>query len=162
MSCLHRTALMSLVLLLIPIGSQAQQMIFEAAPGVTELGICDYLHNTMTCDEFHISNVPGAVTVGTKLELGGTLYLVEWLGPGYYLESGLVLELLGGKSAGLKNQRWIEVYPKQGRVHTSSSWHDSDRNKRLSVADTLTLEDGRTLRIRDVRLHVRASPVSPK
>ncbi|HEV7784494.1 MAG TPA: hypothetical protein VGQ28_04100 [Thermoanaerobaculia bacterium] len=156
----RRTLFVSLVLLLIPAASRAQQTIFEAQPGVTELGACDMLHSIHTCDSFHIET--SSVAVGTKLKLGGTLYLVEWMGPGYYLENGLVLELLGGASAELKNQRWFEVYPKQGRIHISSSWQDGDRNQRLSIADTLTLEDGRSLRIREVRLHVRASPAPPQ
>lgn len=156
MALQRRTLLMSLSLLLIPAASRAQQTIFEAPPGVSALTACDTLHNTLTCDSFHIEKP--AVAVGTKLKLGGKLYLVEWMGQGYYLENGLVLELLGGPSTELKNQRWFEVYPKQGRIHISSSWQDSDRNRRLSIADALTLEDGRSLRIREVRLHVRASP----
>lgn len=151
---------MILSLLLIPAVSGAQQTVFEAPPGVSSLTACDSLHNMLTCDSFHIEKP--AVAVGTKLKLGGTLYLVEWMGPGYYLENGLVLELLGGTSAELKNQRWFEVYPKPGRIHISSSWQDGDGNRRLSIADTLTLEDGRSLRIREVRLHVRASPAPPQ
>jgi hypothetical protein len=156
----RRALLMSLFLLLIPVASRCQQIVFEAQPGVTELTACDMLHNTVTCDSFHVEM--SSVAVGTKLTLGGTPYVVEWMGPGYYLESGLVLELLGGTSAELKNQRWFEVYPKQGRIHTTSFWQDGDRNRRLSVADTLTLEDGRILRIRDVRLHVRVRPATPQ
>jgi hypothetical protein len=152
----RRTFFVSLALLLIPVASRSQQLIFEAPPGVVELSACDTLHQVATSESFHLENI--SVAVGTKLSLGGASYVVDWMGPGYYLESGLVLELLGGTSAGLKNQRWFEVYPKQGRIHTSSSWQDGDRNRRLSVADTLTLEDGRTLRIRDVRLHLRVSP----
>ncbi|HEV7507465.1 MAG TPA: hypothetical protein VGS07_21450 [Thermoanaerobaculia bacterium] len=156
----RRTLFVSLALLLIPVASRAQQATFEASPGVTELSACDMLHNVHTCDSFHIEI--SSVAVGTRLTLGGTAYVVEWMGPGYYLESGLVLELLGGTSAGFKNQRWFEVSPHPGRIHISSSWGDGDRNRRLSVADTLTLEDGRASRIRDVRLQVRASPAPPK
>ncbi|HSS77189.1 MAG TPA: hypothetical protein VLV54_10640 [Thermoanaerobaculia bacterium] len=154
-----RIVFVSLAFLLIPVASRSQQAIFEAPPGVDELSACDFLHHVVTCDSFHIET--SSVAVGTKLNLGGTVYVVEWMGPGYYLESGLVLELMGEVSAGLKNQRWFEVYPKQGKIHISSSWQDGDRNQRLSIADTLTLEDGRALHIRDVRLHVRASP-APK
>lgn len=156
----RRTLLMTLFLLLIPAVSRAQQTVFEAPPGVSSLTVCDNLHNMLTCDSFHVEKP--SVAVGTKLKLGGTLYLVEWMGPGYYLENGLVLELLGEPSAGLKNQRWFEVYPKQGRIHISSSWQDGDGNRRLSAADILTLEDGRSQRIREVRLHVRASPAPPQ
>jgi hypothetical protein len=159
----HRRILFAaLSLLLIPAASRGQQTVFEAAPGVHSLAACDYLHKTVTCDSFHIEKSAAVVAVGTTLKLGGTLYLVDWMGPGYYLESGLVLELLGETSAELKNQRWFEVYPKQGRIHISSAWKDGDRNRQLSVADTLTLEDGRAQRIRDVRLHVRASPAPPQ
>ncbi len=157
----RRTLLVALSLLLIPAASRAQQTIFEAQPGITFLSACDTLHRTLTCESFHIDSAV-AVAVGTTLKLGGTFYLVEWMGPGYYLDSGLVLELLGTSSAELQNQRWLEVYPKQGRIHISSSWQDGDRNRHLSVADTLTLEDGRPVRIRDVRLHLRASPVPPQ
>jgi len=156
----RRILLLSLALLLISVASRAQQTVFEAPPGVSSLTACDYLHNNVTCETFHLENL--SVAVGTKLKLGGTLYLVEWMGPGYYLENGLVLELLGRASAELKNQRWLEVYPKPGRLHISSLWQDGDRDRRLSVADTLKLEDGRTLRIREVRLHVRASPATPQ
>jgi hypothetical protein len=156
----RRTLLISLSLLLIPAALRCQQIIFEAPPGVTELSACDTLHNSLTCDSFHVDKP--SVAVGTRLSLGGTVYVVEWMGPGYYLESGLVVELLGETSAELKGQHWLEVYPKQGRIHTTSSWQDGDRNRRLSVADTLTLEDGRVLRIRDVRLHVRVSPAPPQ
>lgn len=155
-----RTLAVSLALLLIPAVSRSQQAIFEAPPGVTSVSACDTLHNTVTCDSFHIEKAP--LFIGIRVTLGGIVYVVDWMGPGYYLESGLVLELLGGTSADLKNQRWLEVYPKQGRIHVSSAWQDGDRNQRLSVADTLTLEDGRALRIRDVRLHVRATPAPPR
>jgi hypothetical protein len=156
----RRTLFVSLALLLSSVASRAQQTVFEAPPGVSSLTACDSLHNTLTCDSFHIEKP--AVAVGMKLKLGGTLYLVEWMGPGYYLENGLVLELLGATSAELRNQRWFEVYPKQGKIHISSGWQDGDRNRQLSVADTVTLEDGRSLRIREVRLHVRASPAPPR
>jgi hypothetical protein len=154
------TLLAGLALLLLPAASRSQQIIFEAPPGVTELSACDSLHNTLTCDSFHIEKT--SVRLGTTLTLGGILYVVEWMGPGYYLESGLVLEQLGATSAGLKNQQWLEVYPKQGRIHVSRAWGDGDRNQRLSVADTLTLEDGRTLRIREMRLNLRVSPAPPQ
>jgi hypothetical protein len=155
-----RTILVSLAFLMVPAASRSEQLIFEASPGVSELSACDALHNTLTCDSFHVEKP--SVTIGTRLNLGGTLYIVEWMGPGYYLESGLVLEMLGGTVTGLRNQQWFEVYPKQGRIHTSRSWQDSDRNRRLSIADSLTLEDGRTLRIRDVRLNLRVVPASPQ
>src|SRR5258705_12019294 len=97
----RRTLLMSLSLLLIPVASRAQQTVFEAPPGVSSLSACDYLHNNLTCETFHLENL--SVAVGTKLKLGGTLYLVKWMGPGYYLDNGLVLELLGRTSAELRN-----------------------------------------------------------
>jgi hypothetical protein len=156
----RRILFVSLTLLLSPVASRAQQTTFEAPPGVSALSFCDKLHSLSTCDTFHIET--SSVAVGTKLTLGGTRYVVEWIGPGYYLESGLVLELLGKSPTGLKNQRWFEVYPHPGRIHISGSWGDGDRNRQLSVADTLTLEDGRASRIREVRLHVRASPAPPQ
>src|ERR1700742_1713536 len=109
MAFLRRTVLVSLTFLLLPAASRGQQIVFEAPPGVTELSMCDTLHNTLTCDSFHVDK--SSVTVGIHITLGGTLYAVEWMGPGYYLESGLVLEQLGGTSSGLRNQQWFEVYP---------------------------------------------------
>lgn len=156
----RRIILVSLTLLLLPVASWCQQIVFEAPPGVTELSACDTLHSTLTCDSFHVDK--SSVTVGIHITLGGTLYLVEWMGPGYYLESGLVLEKLGRTTSGLRNQQWFEVYPKQGRIHVSRAWGDADHDQQLSVADTLTLEDGKTLRIREVRLNLRLSPVPPQ
>jgi hypothetical protein len=152
----HLACLVSFALLLLAAAARSQQMVLEAAPGVEVLGYCDSLHNVSTCGSFHM--VQTAVTLGATVRLGGKPYLVDWMGLGFYLDSGVILEPLGEMSADLKSQRWLEVHPQPGRLHLSSSWQDGDHNRKLSASDTLTLEDGRAVRVRDVRLHLRVSP----
>ena len=145
-----------------PVAFAAGPEIFEVMdPGASAIGYCQTLHRTADCSTFHVQGV--TVTVeGTLLDLDGRPYLVEWTGPGYYLESGMVLQPLGETKAGLGGQRWLEVSPEQGKVHTSRVWKDEDGNRVLSASDTLTLGTGKalkTLKVKDVRLHVRASPL---
>ncbi len=136
--------------------------VFEVMnPGAEAIGYCQTLHRTADCSTFHVQGLTVSPK-GTVLDLDGQPYLVEWTGPGYYLESGIVLQPLGEAKAGLGGQRWLEILPDLGRVHTSSAWKDQDGNRALSVSDTLTLVDGKvlkTLKVKDVRLHVRASPL---
>jgi hypothetical protein len=147
---------------LVPAALEAGQVVFEVMdPGATTLGYCQLLHKTDDCSTYH--NAGATVTVdGTVLDLEGQPYLVEWTGPGYYLESGVVLEPLGETKAGLGGQSWLEVYPETGKVHTSRTWKDNDGNRVLSASDTLTLDTGsrdkalKPLKVKDVRLHVRA------
>lgn len=137
----------------------AEPEVFEVMdPGAAAVGFCHYLHVTSNCSERHVSGVT-LTTEGTVLDLEGQLYLVEWTGPGYYLESGVVLQALGEAKAGLGGQRWMEVLPDRGKIHTSSGWKDQDGNRALSVSDTLTLVYGKalkTLKVKDVRLQIRA------
>jgi hypothetical protein len=136
-------------------------MILELEPGATALAYCDTGHRILTCDTFHIDSISAANAGGT-LELNDQPYTIDGLGPGYYLDSGVILELLGDLKTDLVGQGWTEVYPHEGRVHTSTAWADNDNSGTLSVADSLTLEDGRTLRIVDVRLLLRVSPLKPE
>lgn len=141
----------------LPGALQAQSIVLEAEPGIFELGYCDMTHIAIQCEYRHIDKV-----TDSTLQLDGEDYIIEWKGPGYYLENGLVVQPLGETKTALKGQRWLEVSPKQGRIHTSQEWKDLDTNKNLGVADTLVLESGREVRIKDVRLHVRVRPARPE
>jgi hypothetical protein len=152
--------LVALLALCLPVAVRSEEVILELDPGVTMLTYCDMIHNLRTCDSVH-------VVASTTLEESGTLlldgepYVVTWMGPGYYLETGMIVEPYGDPSVELKGQRWREVLPVEDRIHRSRGWRDHDRNKALSPHDVLIL-DGKAVRIMDVRLHVRAVPVSPE
>jgi hypothetical protein len=152
------TAIVSVLgLALLPAAAKAQEMILEAEPGTESLAYCDSLHNTKTCGSLHIETQV-ALAVGASVRLNGKVYIVTWMGPGYYLETGLVVEPTGALKADLKEQSWVEVKPREGRTHTSRGWQDADRNRALSTSDTLALDDGPEVRIKDVRLHLRVKP----
>jgi hypothetical protein len=144
-------------LALFPAVAKAQEMILEAEPGSESLAYCDSLHNTKTCGSLHV-DTQVALAVGGTVKLNGQAYVIAWMGPGYYLETGLVVEPTGQLKADLKGQSWVEVKPREGRVHTSRGWKDADRNRALSTSDTLAIDDGPEVRIKDVRLHVRVKP----
>jgi hypothetical protein len=142
----------------------AHMIVLESADGVEALTSCQLRHDIATCDFYHVdddSELPPSV--GGALRLDGRSYIVDWIGPGYYLESGLVLEPIGAAKRGLKGQRWLEVSPDQGRVHTSRGWKDVDGNRALSASDTLALDAGPGLMVNDVRFQVRVrqAPVAP-
>lgn len=145
-----------------PAAFAAEPEVFEVMDSKAEaIGNCQTLHRIADCSTYHVQNVT-VTAVGTVLDLEGQPYLVEWTGPGYYLESGVVLEPLGEAEADLGGQRWLEVSPEPGKIHTSHVWKDEDGNRVLSASDTLTLGTGKalkTLKVKDVRLHVRASPL---
>ena len=148
-----------LTLGLLPGALHAQEsFVLSAEPGVTELAYCQFVHDERSCKMVHISEITVS-SRGTLLGIDGGQYLVEWSGPGYYLDSGTVLQPLGETKSGLKGQRWLEIHPREGRTHTSSSWKDLDGDHLLSIADELVLDSGRELRVKDVRLHLRVSPV---
>jgi hypothetical protein len=147
--------------LLFPAASRSQQMILELEPGATSLAACDTGHRILTCDTFHVNSVSAASAGGT-LELNDQPYAIDGLAPGYYLDSGVILQLMGDLKANLVGQGWTEVYPHEGKVHASTAWADNDHSGTLSTFDSLTLEDGRTLRIVDVRLLLRVSPLAPQ
>ena len=116
-------------LALLPGAARAQEMILEAEPGTDSLAYCDSLHNTKTCGSLHIETQV-ALSVGATVKLNGELYVVSWMGPGYYLETGLVVEPTGLLKADLKGQSWVEVKPREGRAHTSRGWRDAgDRGR---------------------------------
>jgi len=144
-------------LTLLPAAAKAQEMILEAEPGTESLAYCDSVHNTKTCGTLHVETQV-ALTLGATVQLNGHAYVVTWMGPGYYLETGLVVEPSGTLKAELKGQSWVEVKPREGRAHTSRGWRDADRNLALSTSDTLALDDGPEVRIKDVRLHLRVRP----
>lgn len=145
-----------LALGLLPGALQAQQsIVLEAEPGVNQFAVCDSAHRLSTCEVYHVDKATDAL-----LQLNGESFIIEWKGPGYYLENGLVVQPLGETKSALKGQRWLEVYPSEGRVYTSQVWKDLDADRVLGVADTLVLESGREVRIKDVRLHVRVRPAS--
>ena len=79
-------------------------------------------------------------------------------GPGYYLETGVVLEPLGELFADLKGSAGWRSSRTRGGSHTSRGWKDRDRNRALSASDTLALDDGPEVEVKDVRLHLRVSP----
>lgn len=159
MTCRYAILFASLALALVPVSLGAQQIILEPLTDLDGLAYCDYVHNIRTCESLHIES--GMVAQGATLELSGSPYVVEWMGPGYYLDSGVVLEAVGGAAPDLKGQRWVEVYPGDGKEHVSRGWRDQDGNRALSASDTLDLDSG-SVEVRDVRLHLRVRPVIAK
>lgn len=146
-----------LAILFAPAPVRAQQMILETEPGVDSATFCDSAHNLKTCASVHVET-SALLKIGAVVRLDGADFVIDWMGPGYYLETGVVLEPVGKLFADLNGQRWVEVYPEEGKIHTSRGWSDKDRNKALSVADSLALDDGPEVKVKDVRLHLRVSP----
>jgi hypothetical protein len=147
-----------LILSLLAAASGAQEISLEALSD-GPLAPCTEWHKP-NCEVVHIDD-PGDGRVGSLMWLDGRAYILLWMGPGYYLESGAILEPLGEALPGLQGQRWREVYPNEGTIHTSFSWQDLDRNRALSVSDTLALGPGQVLKIKDVRLRLRVRPAEP-
>lgn len=138
---------------------RAQEMILEPEDGIDALANCDTVHRMATCETFHFQTLT-YLGVGGLIKLDDKTYAVTWLGPGYYLESGAVLQAMGDPdSPALAGQQWLEVYPEEGRVHVSRSWSDLDRNGVLSLSDRVLFDSGRELKVRDVRLNLRVKPV---
>ncbi len=140
------------VLFLLP-ACRAQEFILEAGAGDSSLFYCEMLHN-VNCSVSHVETTT-ALRVGASVQLDGKVYVIAWIGPGYYLATGMVLEAQGDAVADLKGQRWLEIKPHEGEVHTSRAWRDTDRNRALSRSDTLALDDGPEVEVKDVRLHLR-------
>lgn len=137
---------------------QAQEMILEPENDIDALKSCDTVHRMATCESFHYQMIT-YLGVGGLVKLDDTTYVVTWLGPGYYLDSGVVLQAMGDPvSTALVGQQWLEVYPQEGRIHVSRSWSDLDRNGALSLSDRLLFDSGRELKVRDVRLNLRVKP----
>lgn len=159
-----RNLVFSLVLLiafLAPAAGRSQQLVLELDPGVVTLSFCDSAHVVGKCSFVHV-DPPAVVGLGVMIKLDGQPYVLDWMGPGYHLDSGVILQAQGKARSDLAGQSWVEVYPEPGRVHTSRSWRDTDGDRRLSVKDTLMLEDGKVVQIKDVRLNLRASPADPE
>jgi hypothetical protein len=150
-----------LFLFLLSSAARAEELILEAEPGVSTLAYCDYMHNIRSCVSTHVETAV-ALRVGSTLELDGQVYVITWMGPGYYLENGAIVEPLGNPMAKLRGQRWTEVKPREGRVRVSHRWRDLDRNKVLSASDMLALDDGPAVKVKDVRLHVRVKSLPAK
>jgi hypothetical protein len=146
---------------LVPVASRSQPLVLELDPGVVTLAFCDSAHVVGKCSFVHI-DPPAIVGIGVVIRLDGQPYVLDWLGPGYHLDSGVILQAQGKARSQLAGQSWVEVYPELGRIHTSRSWRDADGDRRLSVKDTLTLEDGKVALIKDVRLNLRVSPADPE
>jgi hypothetical protein len=144
------------LLSILPAG-RAQEITLETRADSNEVFYCQMLHST-TCTMVHVE-ITTLLSIGAALQLDGNPYVITWTGPGYYLATGVVLEAQGEAVAGLKGQRWVEVKPHAGRAHLSGGWKDKDGNGALSVSDTLALEDGTEVEIKDVRLHIRAKRV---
>ena len=121
--------------------------------------LCAPLHKPI-CEWVHFEG-PEDPRVGSLLRLDGRAYILQWIGPGYYLDSGTILEPLGEALPSLTGQRWREAYPNEGAIHTSLFWQDVDRNQALSISDTLALESGRAFKVKDVRLRLRVRPAEP-
>jgi len=156
MQCAACTAL---VLALLGTALGGQEISLEALSD-GPLAPCTEFHKP-NCDVIHLDEPPADLSPGSLLRLDGHLYVLQWIGPGYYLESGVIVEPLGEPLPGLESQRWREVYPNDGAIHTSLSWQDMDRNQALSVSDTLMLEPGRALKVKDVRVRLRVKPAEP-
>jgi hypothetical protein len=148
-------------ILLLTSAGRAEELILEAEPGVSTLAYCDYMHNLKSCNTAHVETGL-AVEVGSTLKLDGQSYVITWMGPGYYLENGDIVEPLGNPVAKLRGQRWTEVKPREGRIRVSHRWRDLDRNKVLSASDMLALDDGPAVKVKDVRLHVRVKSLPAK
>jgi hypothetical protein len=137
----------------------AQEMILEPEDGTDAIKNCDSVHRMATCETFHYQMITYLGVEGL-IKLDDKTYVVTWMGPGYYLDSGVVLQAVGDPvSNALMGQQWLEVYPEEGRIHVSRSWNDLDRNGVLSFSDHLLLDSGRELKVQDVRLNLRVKPV---
>lgn len=142
--------------------SEAQTLVLEAEAGIESLFYCQWLHVPATCEYRHISqSVPPAV--GEILQLDGkSYYIVEWMGPGYHLESGVILQPTGAVKRGLEGQNWLEIYPDEGKIRTSNAWNDVDGNLALSTSDMLTLDSAPAAMVKDVRFQLRLRPAPPQ
>ncbi|HKI01936.1 MAG TPA: hypothetical protein VKK31_08155 [Thermoanaerobaculia bacterium] len=161
MRACHPLFSVALSLALLPALLGAQQLTLEAAAGAESFLKCQTAHSIGTCEVLHIET-GATLSVGATVQLSGRSFVVLWTGPGYYLESGVILQPMGKTRSGLGGQRWLEVYPHEGRIHTSRSWKDKDGNQALSASDTLELDADRALTVKDVRLHLRVRPAAGK
>jgi hypothetical protein len=136
----------------------AEEMILEAQSKVAASGLqtCDNLHHIGDCTVYHVTKPPKIDDLPIA-ELNDQKYVINWMGPGYYLEGGLVIQAAGDAES-INGQQWLQVSPQLGQIHTSASWNDADGNGALSISDSIVI-DGKELRIKDVRLQLRVSPL---
>lgn len=151
-----------LICVLIPAVAGGQVLIFESESGTAvPAGPCDLFHRPVTCEVVHWEGVV-IPSIGATVQLSGQTYILEWMGPGYHLESGVIVQPYGDSAPGLKGQKWFEVYPQEGRIHTSRGWKDLDANRALSAFDTLALDSDPAVTVIDVRLQIRVRPAPAK
>ncbi|MFL6193878.1 MAG: hypothetical protein ACJ75H_06880 [Thermoanaerobaculia bacterium] len=153
-----RTAIVIVALILVCLARPGRAQDAFTLELDSTLAYCETAHRIGTCSTYHVDTAD-PVAIGSTIQLDGETYQVVWMGPGYYLDDGAVVEPIESTVAGLKGRRWLEVYPKEGKIHRSRAWRDRDRNKALSSDDILIL-DGRAREIRDVRLHLRVRPAA--
>jgi hypothetical protein len=136
----------------------AQEQILEKEDGTFGLQYCDFLHRTATCESVHVQRITGS-KVGGIIVLNDRPFVITWIGPGYYLDSGIVVQASGEPAERLVGQRWLEVYPVEGRIHVSRAWKDRDADGILSFADGLQFDVGYEMKVRDIRLNLRVKPL---
>lgn len=152
-------AVLGLAVFLLPASLQGQELVLEPEEGFDDLQRCDNYHVVQTCQTGHYDPIT-VPQPGGLVRLDDKLYEITWMGPGYYLSSGEILHALGGDSTSLLvGQRWVEIYPEEGKIHVSNSWQDANADGALSRADLLLFETGLVRKVRDVRLNIRVRPV---
>jgi hypothetical protein len=135
------------------------ERVFEAPAGVTEASACQFVHDTISCQRVHIDNAP--TQIGATFRLGGTDFVLDWMGPGYRLSSGRLLHAMGSVASRLVGQEWLEVDPGRGIPQRSLRWDDVDSDGTLSRGDVLILDRLGPQTVEDVRLNLRARPAGP-
>lgn len=135
------------------------ERVFEAPSGVAEASACQFVHDTISCQRVHIDAAP--TQIGATFRLGGTDFVLDWMGPGYRLSSGRLLHATGALASRLAGQAWLEVDPGRGIPLRSLSWDDLDGDGTLSRGDILVLDRLGPQTVEDVRLNLRARPAGP-
>jgi type I restriction enzyme, S subunit len=138
--------------------SLAQELNLEVTDPIWLLKSCDRVHaisGESKCTTYHVTI--GQVQppqVSTQIYLDGKPYVIQWMGTGYYLASGRILQEASGSEFG--GLQMLEIRPSSGLVH-KTSWQDRDQDGQISVSDTFTV-DGRAEPIVDLRLNIRVVP----
>lgn len=142
----------------------AEGVFFEATHQNKSLQSCDILHQKRTCDDFHIivksAQDPTRLSPGDVIDLEGRSFKVSSIGPGYYVDGGVILRPVGETEAtNLSGQQWVEDWPNTGASYTSSFWSDRNADGLVSRSDTLTLDSSKILTVKDVRMVLWAEPI---
>jgi hypothetical protein len=150
-----------LVLLVLPLtrSLKSQVLVLESESADETLAACQMKHIVGDCSYIHVDTA-GPYSLGGVLKLDGKSYILDWMGPGYYLDSGVTLQPIGTLTTDLREQSWLEVYPERGRIHTSRGWQDRDGNQALSAFDMLELDADPASMVLDVRLQLRVRPAA--